>query len=132
MNARIYKNEFDPAYINYLKVNYKVESETEKVLELTGIDEQTEDAIHEAMFKTYDQLCNIYPEIFSRFEDEVARFTKELHDLYYKTIIKRQIQLQSCPAWEGHHLFDTAESKAAYEKYSAIANVLSTLSYLTD
>lgn len=130
MNARIYKNEFDPAYINYLKVNYKVESETEKVLELTGIDEQVEDAIHEAMFKSYDQLCGLYPEIFTHFEDEVARFCEELHELYYGTIIKRQIQLQQTPAWEGH-IWDTDAGKAAYEKYSAISNLLNVIAYLT-
>ena len=130
MNTRIYKNEFDPAYINYLKVNFKVESETEKVLELTGIDEQVEDAIHAAMFKTYDQLCEIYPEIFSRFEDVVDRFCKELNDLYYSTIIKQQIELQETPAWKDH-IWDTAAGKAAYEKYSTISSLLNAINYLT-
>ena len=130
MNTRIYKNEFDPAYINYLKVNYEVESETEKVLELTGIDEQVEDAIHEAMFKSYDELIELLPGQFSRFEDEVAAFVKEMHDLYYGTILNRQIKLLETAAWK-FHSFDTAAGRAAYEKYAAIANLFQTLSYLT-
>ena len=130
MNTRIYKNEFDPAFIEFLKKTYKVETETETVLELTDITEEQDRNFHAFMFKSYDELIELLPGQFSRFEDEVAAFVKEMHDLYYGTIIKRQIKLQETAAWK-FHTFDTDAGRAAYEKYAAIANLFQTLSYLT-
>jgi len=129
MNTRIYKNEFDPAYIAYLKGVYTVESETEKVLTLTDVTEEDDDKIHAAMFKSYAELCTLFPDNFTHFEDEVARFAEELHDLYYRTILPRMIKLQSTHAWD--HTFDDDAAKAAYEKYSAISHLCSTFGYLT-
>lgn len=129
MNTRIYKNEFDPAYIAYLKDRYTVESETDKVLTLTGIDEADEEKFHAAMFKNYDQLVELFPDDFRRFSDAVADFAKSLHDLYYDRIIREQLRLQQSPAWS--QTFANAENTAAWEKYNAISNCLHALEYLT-
>ena len=126
MNTRIYKNEFDPAYIAYLKKNYKVESETDNVLELTEITEEDDRRFHAAMFKSFDDLCQMLPETFKPFETLLNEFAEKLHKLYYGTIIIDQLHIQQSPAWEGNHI-----PHESWEKYMAISHCLSTLEFLT-
>ena len=126
MNARLYKNEYDPSFISYLKDKYTVESETEKVLELTGITEQDEEKFHQAMLKSYDDLRAIFPDEFTDFDEEVRKLQEHIHDLYYDDIIRKMLKIQSSPCWTNCH------RQKMYRTYAAISSLFDTLVFLTE
>ena len=129
MNTRIYKNEFHQAFITWIKNNYKVEEETEKVITLNDITEEDEDKFHSAMFKSYDELCEIFPETFTKFVDEFSKMKREMRSIY-SDLLTELIKFQGKPSWEAMH-FDTEQERAAYDNYSAIVNIINAFGYMT-
>ena len=125
MTTRIYKNEFDEAYIKYLKDNYTVESETEKVLTLGNITEEDEDNFHKAMFKSYDELCDLFPGTFTTFEEEVVAFMRMFQEVYYDRILKAQCEMHRKPCWNNAH------KSPAFVDYKNISSLIEILYNLT-
>ena len=129
MTTRIYKNEFDKNYIQYLKKTYKVEEESEKVLTLGDITPEDDDKFHSAMFKSYDELCAMFPETFTKFTDELKKLSEELHKVY-GDLLDRIVLFQSLPAWNAID-FSSKEENEAFDQYDAIQSTIKTLGFLT-
>lgn len=125
MTTRIYKNEFHKSYIEYLKKNYKVEEETEKVLTLDEISEEDEEMFHSAMFKSYDELCVLFPETFTKSEAEFKKFKESVKD-GIRAIFDEQLKLIQTPAWDNVD-FTHPEDRNIWEEYEAISAAIKVL-----
>lgn len=78
-SLRIYKNEYDEHHLNFIRKIFKVNLETEKVVEFVGEQELLE-KVMSGMFCTDEQFKAIFPEYQTRKEREEWT-SKELENL---------------------------------------------------
>lgn len=78
-SLRIYKNEYAELHLNFICKAFKVNLETEKVIEIVGEQEQLE-KVMSGMFCTDEQFKALFPEYQTRKEREEWT-SKELETL---------------------------------------------------